>query len=153
MGMSSGSFGGKTPSLRLRCGASNGASDPDTADGNASGETGDSPPPWDLSARRRRIQEAAAKIVGDPFRDMVTSASRRFQDYMDKQKGSTAKEGVSAKSIDIEEPIIALVESEAVEEVKEETAWERWQKVFAEVEEKYSLLEGLQVGSWRAGLM
>eukprot|EP00271_Cylindrocystis_brebissonii_P011563 TRINITY_DN29425_c0_g1_i1.p1 TRINITY_DN29425_c0_g1~~TRINITY_DN29425_c0_g1_i1.p1 ORF type:complete len:971 (+),score=209.61 TRINITY_DN29425_c0_g1_i1:564-3476(+) len=40
---------------------------------------------WDLAARRRRLQEAALKI-GDPFRDMMSTASRKFQDYMEKQQ-------------------------------------------------------------------
>ena len=144
------------PCHRLCCSASNGASDSDMAGGNASGERGDTPPPRDLSERRRRIQEAAAKIVGDPFRDMVTTASRRFQDYMEKQKGSTAKEVTPseanvAKPLEAEGSLVAQVEGEIAEEIKEETAWERWQTVFAEVEEKYSLLEGLQVNDERAG--
>ncbi|KAL2635820.1 hypothetical protein R1flu_007299 [Riccia fluitans] len=74
---------------------------------------------WDLPARHKRIQAAAAK-VGDPFRDMMTNASKKLQDYLDNIKNSRTKEMQD-------------------EPEKVETDWDRWQKVFGEVEERENL--------------
>jgi hypothetical protein len=73
------------------------------------------------------MQAAAAKM-GDPLRDMVSSASKRLQDYLDNYKH------VKPKGPDDDEDVS-----------EQETEWAQWQKVFAEVEECESLSTVLQV--------
>ncbi|BBN03869.1 hypothetical protein MPTK1_3g00210 [Marchantia polymorpha subsp. ruderalis] len=79
---------------------------------------------WDLPARHKRIQAAAAK-VGDPFRDMMTNASKKLQDYLDNIKSSRTKEKHG-------------------EQEKPETDWDRWQKVFTDAEERDNLASVLK---------
>jgi hypothetical protein len=95
----------------------------DDARGDSEEEAGSSSV-WDLPARHKRMKEAAAK-VGDPFRDMMTNASKKLQDYLDNIKSSRSK-----TEPDSEKP---------------ETEWERWQKVFAGADERERLVSVLKV--------
>lgn len=76
------------------------------------------------------LQAAAAKM-GDPLRDMVSSASKKLQDYLDNYK-SKPKEKADNEHM-------------AEQESAQESEWEQWQKVFAEVEERESLATVLKV--------
>ncbi|CAM6117570.1 unnamed protein product [Calypogeia fissa] len=100
-----------------------GSSSDDSSRGDAEEEAGSSSV-WDLPARHKRMKEAAAK-VGDPFRDMMTNASKKLQDYLDNIKLSRSK-------------------AEPGSGGKPESVWEGWQKVFADVDERERLVSVLK---------
>ncbi|GJP86305.1 hypothetical protein CLOP_g16346 [Closterium sp. NIES-67] len=92
--------------------------------------------------RLRRIEEAAAaaKAGADPLKGMVAVAAQRLQDYFDKTRlvggaGGLGQEGMGLK---------VEVEESGEEEGAGETTWQRWERVFADVEEREAMLTTLQ---------
>lgn len=79
------------------------------------------PPFWDLNARHKRMQVLAARM-GDPLRDIMSSAGRKFQNFLD-----------SYKKV---KPELEPDPQEVPCAQKLEWDWERWQKYFIEVEEQ-----------------
>eukprot|EP00850_Spirogloea_muscicola_P016349 SM000132S26864 [mRNA] locus=s132:139237:143737:+ [translate_table: standard] len=80
--------------------------------------------PWGNAARRKRLQEVATR-VGDPFRDMITSASKRLQNYLDNHSPQTSAE-------------------ESEENDGPANDWSKWQTVIAEVEERDTIVTALK---------
>ena len=76
------------------------------------------------------VQATAAKM-GAPFRDMMTTAGQRLQDYLENYKSSKAK----ANDKSTPDP----------DKVAEESKWERLEKVFAEVDKRQSRVDDLKV--------
>ncbi|CAI7842736.1 unnamed protein product, partial [Closterium sp. NIES-53] len=90
--------------------------------------------------RLQRIEEAAAaaKSGSDPFKGMVAVAAQRLQDYFDKTRLVGGPGGVGQESVGLR--------GEEVEgdDASGETAWQRWERVFGEVEEREAMLTSLQ---------
>ncbi|CAI6009427.1 unnamed protein product, partial [Closterium sp. NIES-65] len=90
--------------------------------------------------RLQRIEEAAAaaKSGSDPFKGMVAVAAQRLQDYFDKTSlvggaGGFGQEAVGLRGEEVEG-----------DDGSGETAWQRWERVFGEVEEREAMLTSLQ---------
>eukprot|EP00897_Mesotaenium_endlicherianum_P007610 jgi/Mesen1/6878/ME000353S05901 len=90
-------------------------------------------PAWSIAARRSRLQEAAASMVGDPFRDMVTSASKRIQDMVGGRKATEKKE----EDVNVAPP-------KDDKDTEEDKDWATWQRVMEEVGKREELLATLK---------
>ena len=73
--------------------------------------------------------------MGVPFREMMLTAGRRLQDYLESYKRSKMEARVEDNA-----------ESDKTNE--QESAWEQLQKVFAEVDERQNLVRQLKVNVW-----
>eukprot|EP00249_Psilotum_nudum_P023064 c28738_g1_i1 orf=628-2670(+) len=91
--------------------------------GNATDERGAEASVWDLQVRHKQLQAVAAKM-GDPFRDIMSTAGKKLQLYLDSYKNSKAKD----KHL----------------EPKKEWDWERWQAYIHEIQEQQNLASSLK---------
>lgn len=97
---------------------------------NGGGEDLLSEPPviWDLQQLK-----AAATRIGDPLREILSSASRRWQTYFDNYRKQNFEQEI--ETIEPAEPIV-------VQEVQWD--WERWREHFAHIEEQEKLASNLK---------
>ncbi|CAI5957856.1 unnamed protein product [Closterium sp. NIES-65] len=84
--------------------------------------------------RSSRCRESGS----DPFKGMVAVAAQRLQDYFDKTSlvggaGGFGQEAVGLRGEEVEG-----------DDGSGETAWQRWERVFGEVEEREAMLTSLQ---------
>lgn len=100
----------------------------DSGGANAGGDSSPSqeekqPPLWDLQARHERLKAIALRI-GDPLRDIFSSAGRRLQKYLDTYAKPKSEEVPCAPKL--------------------EWDWERWQSYFTEMEQQENLASALK---------
>lgn len=97
-------------------------------DGEGEEFAAEPPALWDMQQLK-----AAASRIGDPLREILSSASRRWQSCFDVYR--KAKHELDVKPVEETEPVM----------VQEETwDWERWREHFVQVEEQERLADALK---------
>ncbi|KAI5058063.1 hypothetical protein GOP47_0026233 [Adiantum capillus-veneris] len=124
----------------VSCSSSDGTNDPSSAsnhhssegsqprDGDGEGFAAEPPVLWDLQQLK-----AAATRIGDPLREILSNASRRWQSYFDSYRKS--KPDQYMEPMEQAEPVI---EQEVIWD------WERWREHFVQVEEQEKLATTLK---------
>ncbi|MCO5609938.1 hypothetical protein L7F22_064173 [Adiantum nelumboides] len=97
-------------------------------DGEGEGFTPEPPILWDLQQLK-----AAATRIGDPLRDILSSASRRWQNYFDNYRKPKPEQFLEV-----------IEEAESVIEQEEIWDWERWREHFVQLEEQEKLAATLK---------
>ncbi|KAJ7536208.1 hypothetical protein O6H91_12G059900 [Diphasiastrum complanatum] len=94
-------------------------------DGDSQGGKRDESSSHNLAGHRKQMQAAVARL-GDPLRDMVSSASKKLQNYFDNYQNSKIKHQSSP------------------DQKPEESERDRWQEVFADADEQENLASVLR---------